>query len=89
MTIVTMLKSWLPEATPDCSPVPANWPTMMRSAAPYMAWRNSASSTGNAKEIKGITAQLCLRPSPNLLPHPCSYKRGKYIQYSRPFITFV
>ena len=37
----------------------------------------------------GITAQLCLRPSPNLLPHPCSYKRGKYIQYSRPFITFV
>ena len=39
--------------------------------------------------IKGITAQLCLRPSPNLLPHPCSYKRGKYIQYSRPFITFV
>ena len=26
----------------------------------------------------GITAQLCLRPSPNLLPHPCSYKRGKY-----------
>ena len=52
MTIVTMLNSWLPEATPDCSPVPANWPTMMRSAAPYMAWRNSASSTGNAKEIK-------------------------------------
>ena len=41
------------------------------------------------KFIKGITAQLCLRPSPNLLPHPCSYKRGKYIQYSRPFITFV
>ena len=39
--------------------------------------------------IYGITAQLCLRPSPNLLPHPCSYKRGKYIQYSRPFITFV
>ena len=37
----------------------------------------------------GITAQLCLRPSPNLLPHLCSYKRGKYIQYSRPFITFV
>ena len=27
--------------------------------------------------------------SPNLLPHPCSYKRGKYIQYSRPFITFI
>ena len=26
---------------------------------------------------------------PNLLPHPCRYKRGKYIQYSRPFITFV
>ncbi len=41
------------------------------------------------EETKGITAQLCLRPSPNLLPHPCSYKRGKYIQYSRPFITFV
>ncbi len=40
-------------------------------------------------EIYGSTAQLCLRPSPNLLPHPCSYKRGKYIQYSRPFITFV
>ncbi|HIQ69587.1 MAG TPA: hypothetical protein IAA67_04560 [Candidatus Avoscillospira stercorigallinarum] len=40
-------------------------------------------------ENYGITAQLCLRPSPNLLPHPCSYKRGKYIQYSRPFITFV
>ena len=43
-------------------------------------------NTGN---FYGITAQLCLRPSSNLLPHPCSYKRGKYIQYSRPFITFV
>ena len=40
----------------------------------------------SGRKIKGITAQLCLRPSPNLLPHPCSYKRGKYIQYSRPFI---
>ena len=31
-----------------------------------------------AHETYGITAQLCLRPSPKLLPHPCSYKRGKY-----------
>ena len=37
----------------------------------------------------GITAQLCLRPSPNLLPHPCSYKRGKYIRLSKnPLKTF-
>ena len=26
---------------------------------------------------------MCLRPSPNLLPHPCSYKRGKYISVSK------
>ena len=34
--------------------------------------------------LYGITAQLCLRPSPNLLPHPCSYKRGGGNTYSIP-----
>ena len=27
---------------------------------------------------------MCLRPSPNLLPHPCSYKRGKYQAVEKP-----
>ena len=30
--------------------------------------------------IKGNTAPLWLRPTANLLPHPCRLKRGKYIQ---------
>ena len=42
-----------------------------------------AQNRSGCRMDKGITAQLCLRPSPNLLPHPCSYKRGKYIQYQR------
>lgn len=54
MTSVTRWKSWLPDATPDCSPVPANWPTMMRSAAPYMTCKNSASSTGKAKVTRDL-----------------------------------
>lgn len=48
-TIVSRFSSWLPEATPDCSLIPANRPTMIRSAAPYMACRNRASRTGSAK----------------------------------------
>ena len=52
MTMVMRFSSWLPVATPDCSLVPANCPTMIRSAAPYMACRNRASSTGTAKESR-------------------------------------
>ena len=38
--------------------------------------------------LQGITAQLCLRPSPNLLPHPCSYKRGEIHTVFPPFYNF-
>ena len=55
----------------------------------YLGLRYGSPWHGSIGIFYGSTAQLCLRPSPNLLPHPCSYKRGKYIQYSRPFITFV
>ena len=63
MTIVIILNSWLPVATPDCSKVPANWPTIIRSAAPYMACKNNARSTGNAKDIRELnmfpSVRLC------------------------------
>lgn len=51
ITIATILKNWLPVATPDCSKVPANFPTIIKSAAPYIACKKSANKTGKAKEI--------------------------------------
>ena len=36
-------------------------------------------------QLLGITAQLCLRPSPNLLPHPCS---GEIHTVFPPFYNF-
>ena len=49
---VTSCMAWLPVETAEISAVPANLPTTIRSTAPYIACRNSASSTGPAKRSR-------------------------------------
>lgn len=50
---VTVCITWLPVDTADTSAGWPNWPTTIRSTAPYMACRNSASSTGSVKRSNG------------------------------------
>ena len=52
MTTVTVCTTWLPVETAEMSAAAPNFPTTCRSTAPYMAWSNSASSTGRAKRSR-------------------------------------
>ena len=56
--------------------------------SPFFDRLRAAGAAKIAGEMLGITAQLCLRPSPNLLPHPCSYKRGEIHTVFPPFYNF-
>ena len=75
-TMVIRLNSWLPVATPDCSAVPAKRPTIRRSAAPYMACRNRASSTGTAKVKRDFRIFPWVRGRVFMVSTPLR-KRGK------------
>ena len=51
ITMVTVCKIWLPVETALMSAAVPKFPTTCRSTAPYMAWRNKASSTGRANLV--------------------------------------
>ena len=57
--IVCMI--WLPVETADTSAAVPNWPTTSRSTAPYMACRQSASSTGIVNLSRGARILPCVK----------------------------
>ena len=61
MTTVTVCTTWLPVETAEMSAAAPNFPTTCRSTAPYMAWSNSASSTGRAKRSRDDKIGPCVK----------------------------
>ena len=53
MTEVMVCMIWLPVETAETSAAAPNWPTMSKSAAPYMACSNMANSTGRENFSSG------------------------------------
>lgn len=52
---------WEPVETPEISAASPNFPTTIRSTAPYMACRNRASSTGSANRRSSCRILPCVK----------------------------